>query len=168
MVKSIQPWSKTEARRIVQCQLRQLKDEVHDPVRLGLVQQKEQGLQYGEAINFRTTPDSQLLLRVASPCLPPIGDGRSCYADKTTSNGQNSFSNVSSTLNEPDDLVYGLTGMNLSANATLDVEKHPQSQRSNESDYSLDVKGPTYLNKLDFWVFILSLQGLWMPPQFFK
>ncbi|KAK7256511.1 hypothetical protein RIF29_29962 [Crotalaria pallida] len=76
-------------------------------------------------LSRNTTLDSQLLPRAASPCLPPIEDGRSCYADKITSNGQNSFSIVSSTLNEPDDLVYALAGMNLSANATVDDEKHP-------------------------------------------
>ncbi|KAJ1399303.1 pumilio-like protein 1 isoform X1 [Sesbania bispinosa] len=45
----------------------------------------------GASLSRSSTPDSQLLPRAASPCLPPIGNGRSSTADKRSSNGQNSF-----------------------------------------------------------------------------
>lgn len=101
----------------------------------------------GASLSRSTTPDSQLLARAPSPCLPPIGDGRSSSMDKRNSSGQNSFNAVSSSLNEPADLVSALAGMNLSPNGIVDDEKHPQSPRHNESDYSHNIKQHSYLNK---------------------
>ncbi|KAI4307606.1 hypothetical protein L6164_030778 [Bauhinia variegata] len=96
------------------------------------------------------TPDSQLLARAPSPCLPPIGDGRSNSMDKRSSNGQNSFNAVTSSLSEPADLVSALAGMNLSPNDTVDEEKHPQSPGHDGSDYyTHNIKQHAYLNKPD-------------------
>ncbi|XP_057441922.1 pumilio homolog 1-like isoform X3 [Lotus japonicus] len=103
----------------------------------------------GASLSRSSTPDTQLLPRAASPCLPPIGDGRSGSVDKRSSNGQNSFNGISSNLNEPSDLVSALAGMNLSQNDVIDDEKHPQSPRHNESDYTHDVKQHAYLNRSD-------------------
>ncbi|KAE9615041.1 hypothetical protein Lal_00048068 [Lupinus albus] len=103
----------------------------------------------GASLSRSTTPDSQLLPRAGSPCLPPIGDGRSVSADKRTSNGQSSFNTVSSSLNETVDLVSALSGMNLSATDTVDGEKHHQSPRHTEVDYNNNVNKHPYLNKLD-------------------
>ncbi|XP_061363708.1 pumilio homolog 2-like [Gastrolobium bilobum] len=107
----------------------------------------------GASLSRSSTPDSQLLPRAASPCLPPIGDGRSSSADKRNSNGQNSFNAVSSSLNEPADLVSALASMNMSTNDTIDDEKHPQSPRHNELDYTHNVKQKAYLNKHDSFPF---------------
>ncbi|KAI4299550.1 hypothetical protein L6164_032997 [Bauhinia variegata] len=95
------------------------------------------------------TPDSQLLARAPSPCLPPIGDGRSNSMDKRSSNGQNLFSAVSSSLGEPADLVSALAGMNLSPNDIVDEEEHPRSPRHNGSDYTHNIKQHSYLSKPD-------------------
>ncbi|KAJ1400950.1 Pumilio, RNA binding domain [Sesbania bispinosa] len=103
----------------------------------------------GASLSRSSTPDSQLLPRAASPCLPPIGNGRSSSADKRSSNGQNSFNAVSSNLNEPADLVSALASMNLSQNDAIDNEKHPLSPKHNESDYNHNVKQQPYLNKPD-------------------
>ncbi|KAE9615040.1 hypothetical protein Lal_00048352 [Lupinus albus] len=103
----------------------------------------------GASLSRSTTPDSQLLPRAASPCLPPIGDGRLISADKRTSNGQSSLNTISSGLNEPTDLVSALAGMNLSATDTVDGEKHHQSPRHTEVDYNHDVNKHSYLTKLD-------------------
>ncbi|XP_019433076.1 PREDICTED: pumilio homolog 1-like isoform X5 [Lupinus angustifolius] len=107
----------------------------------------------GASLSRSTTPDSQLLPRAVSPCLPPIGDGRSNSADKRTSNGQSSFNTVSSSVNETADLVSALSGMNLSATDTFDGEKHHQSPRHTEVDYNHDVNKHSYLNKLDSFSF---------------
>ncbi|KAJ1399306.1 Pumilio RNA-binding repeat [Sesbania bispinosa] len=105
----------------------------------------------GASLSRSSTPDSQLLPRAASPCLPPIGNGRSSSAEKRNSNGQNqnSFNAVSSNLNEPADLVSALASMNLSQNDAIDNEKHPLSPRHNESDYNHNVKQQPYLDKPD-------------------
>ncbi|KAE9596154.1 hypothetical protein Lal_00030987 [Lupinus albus] len=103
----------------------------------------------GASLSRSTTPDSQLLPRAASPCLPPIGDGRSSSADKRTSNGQNSFNAISSGLNDPADLVSAMGGMNLSSTDKVGDERHPQSPRYSEVDYNHDVNKHSYLNKLD-------------------
>ncbi|TKY56763.1 Pumilio-like 1 [Spatholobus suberectus] len=98
----------------------------------------------GASLSRSSTPDSQLLPRAASPCLPPIGDGRS--ADKKSSNGQNSLNAVSSNLNEAADLASALASMNLSTNDIIDDETHSQSSRHNESDYTHSFKQHPYLN----------------------
>ncbi|XP_020233970.1 pumilio homolog 1 isoform X2 [Cajanus cajan] len=102
----------------------------------------------GASLSRSSTPDSQLLPRAASPCLPPIGDGRSS-TDKKSSNGQNSLNAVSSNLNDHGDLASALAGMNLSTNDIIDDEKHSQSSRHNESDYTLSFKQHPYLNNPD-------------------
>jgi len=93
----------------------------------------------GASLSRSSTPDSQLLPRAASPCLPPIGDGRSSSADKKSSNSQNLLNAVSSNLNESADLASALAGMNLSTKDIIDDEKHSQSSRHNE-DYTHSFK----------------------------
>lgn len=108
----------------------------------------------GATLSRSSTPDSQLLPRAASPCLLPIGEGRSSSADKRSSNIQNSFNAVSSNLNEPADLASALASMNLSRNDAIDDEKHPQSPpRHSESDYTHNAKQHQYLNKTDSFPF---------------
>ncbi|MED6167593.1 hypothetical protein PIB30_004403 [Stylosanthes scabra] len=102
----------------------------------------------GASLSRSTTPDAQLLPRAASPCLPPIGDGRSSAADKRSSNGHNSFNTVSSSANEHAELVSALASMNMSSH-DIDDEKHPKSPRHNESDYINNVKKHSFLNKPD-------------------
>ncbi|XP_027329940.1 pumilio homolog 2-like isoform X2 [Abrus precatorius] len=101
----------------------------------------------GTSLSRSSTPDSQLLPRASSPCLPPIGDGRSSSADRRSSNGQNSLNSVSSNLNEPTDLASALASMNLSSNDKIDDEKHSLSPSHNGSDYAHSVKQHPYLNK---------------------
>ncbi|RDX64117.1 Pumilio-like 1, partial [Mucuna pruriens] len=103
----------------------------------------------GASLSRSSTPDSQLLPRAASPCLPPIGDGRSSSSDKKTSNGQSSLNAVSSNLNDSADLASALASMNLSTNDIIDDEKHSQSSRPNESDYTHSFKQHPYLNNPD-------------------
>ncbi|KAK4277940.1 hypothetical protein QN277_015857 [Acacia crassicarpa] len=99
----------------------------------------------GASLPRSTTPDAQLLARASSPCLPPIGDGRSNSNDKKCSNGQNSFNAVSSSLNEPADLVSALAGINLSLNGIADDEKH--SNGINESEHTHTTNYHPFLNK---------------------
>lgn len=67
--------------------------------------------------------------------------------DRRNSNGQNSFSPVLSSLNEPADLASALAGMNLSPNGIVDNEKHPQSPGHHESDYAHNIEQHSHLNK---------------------
>jgi len=106
----------------------------------------------GASLSRSSTPDSQLLPRAASPCLPPIGDGRSS-ADKKSSNGQNLLNAVSSNLNESADLASALASMNLSTKDIIDDEKHSQSSRHNELDYTHSFKQQPYLNSPDSLAF---------------
>ncbi|KAK4277942.1 hypothetical protein QN277_015858 [Acacia crassicarpa] len=99
----------------------------------------------GASLSRSTTPDSQLLARAPSPCLLPIGDGRSNAIDKKCSSGQNSFSAVASSLNEPADLVSTLAGLNLSRNGIVDDEKHISGH--NESEHIHNNKHHSHLNK---------------------
>jgi len=103
----------------------------------------------GASLSRSSTPDSQLLPRAASPCLPPIGDGRSSSADKKISNGQNLLNAVSSNLNDSADLASALASMNLSTKDIIDDEKHSQSSRHNELDYTHSFKQQPYLNSPD-------------------
>ncbi|XP_004490876.1 pumilio homolog 1-like isoform X2 [Cicer arietinum] len=99
----------------------------------------------GATLSRSSTPDAQFLPRAASPCIPPIGEGRSGAADKRSFNGQNSFNAAAaSKLNEPADLVSALAGMNLSQNDGMDNDKRPPS-----SDYTHNAKQFQYLNKSD-------------------
>ncbi|CAJ1970918.1 unnamed protein product [Sphenostylis stenocarpa] len=107
----------------------------------------------GASLSRSSTPDSQLLPRAASPCLPPIGDGRSSSSDKKSSNGQNLLNHVSSNLNESADLASALASMNLSTKDIIDDEKHSQSSRHNELDYSHSFKQQPYLNSPDSLAF---------------
>lgn len=104
----------------------------------------------GSSLSRSSTPDSQLLPRAASPCLPPIGEGRPSAADKRSFSAQNSFKGASSNSIEPADLVSTLASMNLSQNDTIVDEKYPRSPSRNDSDYTHNAKLHPYLNKSDF------------------
>lgn len=110
----------------------------------------------GASLSRSSTPDPQLVARVPSPHIPPVG-GRASALDKRSVSGSNSFSGVSPGLNDSTNLVAALSGMNLSANGLEDRENHLRSQLQHEADahhglFNLQgdqnhIKQPSYLNK---------------------
>ncbi|XP_019413173.1 PREDICTED: pumilio homolog 2-like isoform X1 [Lupinus angustifolius] len=82
----------------------------------------------GSSLSRSTTPDPQIVARAPSPCLTPIGGGRTVVADKRGVASPDLFNGVSSGINEPSDLVAALSGMNLSREDTLDGQNHLPSQ----------------------------------------
>ncbi|KAK1588229.1 hypothetical protein Q3G72_021157 [Acer saccharum] len=82
----------------------------------------------GASMSRSTTPDPQLVARAPSPCLTPIGGGRVGTSEKRGIPSPNSFSGVSSGMNESADLVSALSGMNLSTNGLMDEENHLPQQ----------------------------------------
>lgn len=82
----------------------------------------------GGSLSRSNTPDPQVVARAPSPCITPIGGGRSNNAEKRGVNTQSSFNGVSSGVNESADLVTALSGMNLSTNGVMDEENHLPSQ----------------------------------------
>ncbi|XP_031249420.1 pumilio homolog 2 [Pistacia vera] len=76
----------------------------------------------GASLSRSTTPDPQLVARAPSPCPTPIGGGRVNTSEKRGMTSPNSFSGVSSGMNESPDLVAALSGMNLSVNGVMDDE----------------------------------------------
>ncbi|KAF5744585.1 Pumilio 2 isoform 1 [Tripterygium wilfordii] len=82
----------------------------------------------GSSLSRSTTPDPQFVARAPSPCLTPIGGGRTSNADKRSITGSNSFSGVSSGINESSDLIAALSGMNLSTIGVIGEENHFPSQ----------------------------------------
>lgn len=112
----------------------------------------------GATLSRSTTPDPQLVARAPSPRIPTAGGGRTTPIDRRSVNGQNSFNGVSPNLNESEDLVAALSGMNLSS-GVMDEEKHTRSQIQHEIDnrhnlFNLQndhnhAKQNPYLNKSD-------------------
>uniref|UniRef100_A0A2P2MFT6 Pumilio homolog 1-like isoform X2 n=1 Tax=Rhizophora mucronata TaxID=61149 RepID=A0A2P2MFT6_RHIMU len=88
----------------------------------------------GASLSRSTTPDSQVMARAPSPCVPPIGGGRTNYIDKRNVSGSNSFNGVSSGLNDSSELVTALSGLNLSSKHMVGEERHRQSQIHNRVD----------------------------------
>ncbi|KAL1201990.1 Pumilio-like protein 2 [Cardamine amara subsp. amara] len=80
----------------------------------------------GTALSRNTTPDPQAVARVPSPCITPIGSGRTSSSEKRSINNRSPYNGVLSGPNEPSDLVAALSGMNLSANERLDERGHAE------------------------------------------
>uniref|UniRef100_A0A0D9ZTA4 PUM-HD domain-containing protein n=1 Tax=Oryza glumipatula TaxID=40148 RepID=A0A0D9ZTA4_9ORYZ len=68
----------------------------------------------GSSLSRSASPDPELVRRVPSPCLPPIGVKVSAD-DKKNNGGSSSFRRSSSAIGESDNLIAALSGMNLSS-----------------------------------------------------
>ncbi|CAI0393066.1 unnamed protein product [Linum tenue] len=69
----------------------------------------------GSSLSRSNTPDAQLVVaRAPSPCPTPIGQGRNSASEKRGATSSNSFNGIPTSINESEDLVAALTGMNLS------------------------------------------------------
>ncbi|CAL0334101.1 unnamed protein product [Lupinus luteus] len=88
----------------------------------------------GSSLSRSTTPDPQIVARAPSPCLTPIGGGRTVAADKRVVASPDLFRSVSSGNNESSDLVSALSGLNLSRDNTLYGENHLPSQVESDVD----------------------------------
>ncbi|XP_020236837.1 pumilio homolog 2 [Cajanus cajan] len=88
----------------------------------------------GSSLSRSTTPDPQLVARAPSPCITPIGGGRTIASDKRVIASTDAFNGVSSGINESGDLVAALSGMNLSADDMLDGENCLPSQVESDVD----------------------------------
>lgn len=88
----------------------------------------------GGSLSRSTTPDPQVVARAPSPCITPIGGGRTITSEKRGINSSASFNGVSSGFNNSADLVAALSGMSLSTNGMADEEKHLPSQVEQEVD----------------------------------
>ncbi|CAN8285471.1 unnamed protein product [Cochlearia groenlandica] len=73
----------------------------------------------GSSLSRNGTPDPQIIARVPSPCLTPIGSGRASSNDKRNASNQSPFNGLTSSLKESTDLSAALGGMNLSSNGGL-------------------------------------------------
>ncbi|PSS14232.1 Pumilio 1 like [Actinidia chinensis var. chinensis] len=87
----------------------------------------------GASLSRSTTPDPQLIARVPSPCLAPIGGERVSMSEKGSVNGPNLFDGVSTTVTESADLVTALSGMKLS-NGVIDMGNHLPAQIEQDVD----------------------------------
>ena len=82
----------------------------------------------GASLSRSTTPDPQHIARAPSPCPTPIGEGRGGAPKKSVST-MDSFNGMpSSGMGDSADLAAALSGMNLSANGTIDGESYLPSQ----------------------------------------
>ncbi|XP_061337907.1 pumilio homolog 2-like isoform X2 [Gastrolobium bilobum] len=88
----------------------------------------------GSSLSRSTTPDPQLVARAPSPCPTPIGGGRAVAAEKRGITSPDAFNGVSSGINESEDIVAALSGMNLSACDVLDGDNHFPSQVESDVD----------------------------------
>nr|CAN61602.1 hypothetical protein VITISV_024967 [Vitis vinifera] len=99
----------------------------------------------GGSLSRSTTPDPQLIARAPSPCLTPIGGGRTAISEKRGINGSSSFNSVPPSMNESADLVAALSGMDLSTNGVIDEENHLPSQIEqdveNHQSYLFNLQG---------------------------
>lgn len=87
----------------------------------------------GPSLSRSASPDPELVRRVPSPCLPPIGVKVSAY-DKKSNGGSSSFRRSSSAVGEPDDLVAALSGMNLSSSRAGNGQNMDQSKLYQDVD----------------------------------
>ena len=87
----------------------------------------------GSSLSRSNTPDSQLVARAPSPCLPPVGV-RLSNSDKNNNNGSISFNRTSSGVVESDDLVTALSGMSLSTLGPIDDDIIAQSKLQKEME----------------------------------
>jgi pumilio RNA-binding family len=87
----------------------------------------------GPSLSRSASPDPELVRRVPSPCLPPIGVKVGAY-DKKSNGGSSSFRRSSSAVGEPDDLVAALSGMNLSSSRAGNGQPMDQSKLYQDVD----------------------------------
>lgn len=88
----------------------------------------------GTSLSRSTSPDPQLVARVPSPCLTPIGVGRNVSSEKRGGSTPNLFNGVSSGMNETADLAASMSGMNISTNGGIDDENHLSSHIVQDMD----------------------------------
>ncbi|KAM0829720.1 hypothetical protein ACQ4PT_066706 [Festuca glaucescens] len=91
------------------------------------------GIGDGPSLSRSASPDPELVRRVPSPCLPPIGVKVGAY-DKKSNGGSSSFRRSSSAVGEPDDLVAALSGMNLSSSRAGNGQTMDQSKLYQDVD----------------------------------
>ncbi|KAL4331871.1 hypothetical protein GQ457_07G034830 [Hibiscus cannabinus] len=88
----------------------------------------------GTSLSRSTTPDPQLVARVPSPCLTPIGGGRVGNSDKRNMSTPSTFGGVTSGVNESADLAVALSGMTLSPNSAPDGDNQLPSQTEPDAE----------------------------------
>lgn len=88
----------------------------------------------GASLSRSNTPDPQLVARAPSPRIPPVGGGRVSSMDKRGVNSPNQLNGISSSLNEPADLVSALSGLNLSTDGMGDRDNNSRLQNQSEID----------------------------------
>ncbi|XAR58964.1 hypothetical protein NMG60_11014562 [Bertholletia excelsa] len=87
----------------------------------------------GASLSRSTTPDPQLIARVPSPCLAPIGGERGSTSDKRSISSPKTYNGVPNAMTESEDLVNSLSGLNIS-NGVLGEENHLPSQIEQDTD----------------------------------
>ncbi|GAU49335.1 hypothetical protein TSUD_88410 [Trifolium subterraneum] len=95
----------------------------------------------GSSLSRSTTPDPQHIARAPSPCLTPIGGGRSAASDKRGIVSPDAFNGVSSGKNESADLLNALSGMNLSADDGNHLPSQIESDVDNHQRYLFGMQG---------------------------
>ncbi|CAJ2678890.1 pumilio homolog 2-like [Trifolium pratense] len=95
----------------------------------------------GSSLSRSTTPDPQHIARAPSPCLTPIGGGRSSASDKRGVVSPDAFNGVSSGKNESADLLNALAGMNLSADDENHLPSQVESDVDNHQRYLFGMQG---------------------------
>uniref|UniRef100_A0A0D9VAV0 PUM-HD domain-containing protein n=1 Tax=Leersia perrieri TaxID=77586 RepID=A0A0D9VAV0_9ORYZ len=98
--------------------------------------QNESSHQYasiiGSSLSRSASPDPELVRRVPSPCLPPIGVKLGA-TDKKNNGGSSSFNRSSPSIIESD-LVSALSGMNLSSSRAMNGNTMDQSNLHQDVD----------------------------------
>jgi pumilio RNA-binding family len=87
----------------------------------------------GSSLSRSASPDPELVRRVPSPCLPPIGVKLGA-TDKKNNVGSSSFNCSSPNIIESDDLVSALSGMNLSSSRAMNGNTMDQSKLHQDVD----------------------------------
>uniref|UniRef100_A0A0E0JU83 PUM-HD domain-containing protein n=1 Tax=Oryza punctata TaxID=4537 RepID=A0A0E0JU83_ORYPU len=87
----------------------------------------------GSSLPRSASPDPELVRRVPSPCLPPIGV-KLGVTDKKNNVGSSSFNRSSPSIIESDDLVSALSGMNLSSSRAMNGNTMDQSKLHQDVD----------------------------------
>ncbi|KAH9661534.1 Pumilio [Citrus sinensis] len=122
----------------------------------------------GSSLSRSTTPDPQLVARAPSPCPTAIGSGRVGASEKRGMTSSNSFSGVSSGINESADLVAALSGMNLSTNGVLNEDNQLPSQIEqdieNHQNYLHGIQGGQNHIKQNKYMKKSDSGNLQMPP----
>ncbi|KAL5052426.1 hypothetical protein RYX36_033108, partial [Vicia faba] len=121
----------------------------------------------GSSLSRSTTPDPQHVARAPSPCLTPIGGGRSVASDKRGIISSDAFNGVSSGKNESADLVAALSGMNLSAGDENNLPSQVESDVDNHQRYLFGgmqggqdhAKQHAYLKKLNQGICRIQLRA---------